>query len=165
MTLRTAIAFAALATCATTAQAQGFENLESIERQVAAFAEGDPADPTSTLIPVDRRLRLSACATALELAWPGTRRDSVLVRCPQPGGWKIYVRLLAGSTTRAAMTPVVMKGDSVTVMLRGPGFSVSQSGEAMEPGAVDSWVRVRVGKDGEMRARVLRPGVVGMNLP
>jgi flagella basal body P-ring formation protein FlgA len=165
MTLRSAIAFVALATGAATAQAQSFENLEGIERQVAAFAEGDPANPASTLIPVDRRLRLSACAAALELAWPGTRRDSVLVRCPQPGGWKIYVRLLASSTARAAATPVVMRGDSVTVTLRGPGFSVSQSGEAMDAGAVNSWVRVRVGKDGEMRARVLRPGVVGMNLP
>lgn len=165
MTLRTALAFAALAAGATPAQAQGFEDLAGIERQVAAFADGDPADPASTLIPVDRRLRLSACDTPLELAWPGTRRDSVLVRCPRTGGWKIYVRLLASNTARAAVTPVVMKGDSVTVMLRGPGFSVSQSGQAMEPGAVDSWVRVRVGKDGEMRARVLRPGVVGMNLP
>ncbi|WP_416385499.1 flagella basal body P-ring formation protein FlgA [Tsuneonella sp. CC-YZS046] len=56
-------------------------------------------------------------------------------------------------------------GDSVNVTLSGPGFSVSQSAEALEAGAVGEWVRVRIGKDTELRAQVLRPGAVGMNLP
>jgi len=115
-------------------------------------------------IPVDRRLRLAACASPLDMAWQGARRDTVLVRCPQAGGWKLYVRMLASGATQAA-APVIMRGDAVTVTLRGPGFSVSQSGEAMDGGAVGEWVRVRVGKDSEMRAQVLRPGTVGMNLP
>ncbi len=164
MIARFTCALAALAACATTAHAQSFENPEAIDQQVGAFLGVGPAGAGTTFIPVDRRLRLAACGTPLALSWFGTRQDSVLVQCPQAGGWKIYVRTI-GMSGGPAATPVVSRGDAVTVTLNGPGFSVSQAAEAMESGAVGQWVRVRVGKASDMQAKVLRPGAVGMDLP
>ncbi len=162
------LAYAALALttafAGTPAQAQFFEDLDAVEYQVAAFLGVSPAAAGSAFMPVDRRLRLSACPAPLAISWYGTRQQSVLVQCPQPGGWKIYVRTMGNSMAPVAM-PVIKRGDAVTVTLRGPGFSISQSAEALEQGAVGEWVRIRVGKDSEMRAEVLRPGTVGMNLP
>ncbi|MDD3800077.1 MAG: flagella basal body P-ring formation protein FlgA [Novosphingobium sp.] len=165
MTVRISHAALALAACcATPAYAQGFEDPAAIDRQVASFLGVDPMQAGGAFVPVDRRLRLNACAAPLDLSWYGTRRDSVLVQCPQRGGWKIYVRVLGASAGPVA-APAVERGDAVTVTLRGPGFSVSQSAEALEGGAVGEWIRVRVGKTGEMQAQVLRPGAVGMDLP
>lgn len=163
--LPTRAALAAALLCgATAAQAGSFEDPGAIDGRVAAFLGVDPGQAGTAFVPVDRRLRLSTCNAPLSLGWYGARRESVLVQCPQAGGWKLYVRVLGASTGPAAM-PVVMRGDSVTVTLAGPGFSVSQSGEALEQGAVGQWVRVRVGKGDEMRAQVLRPGAVGLDLP
>lgn len=164
MTFRLTCALAALAACATTAHAQGFENPEAIDQQVGAFLGVGPAGAGTAFVPVDRRLRLTACATPLALSWFGTRQDSVLVQCPQAGGWKIYVRTI-GMSGGPAAAPAINRGDAVTVTVNGAGFSVSQAAEAMESGAVGQWVKIRVAKDSEMQAKVLRPGAVGMDLP
>ena len=168
MNFRLTCAAAALAACALSAPmpalAQGFENPQAIDQQVAAFLGVGPAAAGTAFVPVDRRLRLAPCATQLALSWFGNRQDSVLVQCPQPGGWKVYVRTM-GAMGGPVAAPVINRGDAVTVTLNGPGFSVSQAAQALENGAVGEWVRVRVGKDSEMQAKVLRPGAVGMNLP
>ena len=35
---------------------------------------------------------------------------------------------------------------------------MSQEGQALDAGAVGDWIRIKVGKDKEMQAQVLRPG-------
>ena len=67
----------------------GLADLAAIDAQVAAFAGG-------TAVPVDRRLRLVACATPLALSWRGARRDTVHV----PPNAMVTIALDAGTPGR-----------------------------------------------------------------
>lgn len=165
MKLRLTLALVALVSGSAPALAQPFADLDAIDRQVAAFIGINPAQMAGAFAPVDRRMRLNACARPLNLAWNGNRRDTVLVQCPEAGGWKLYVPIFMASAGTMVAPPVVMKGDAVTVTVKGNGFSVSQAGEALDAGAIGEWIRVKIGKDGEVRAQILRPGAVGMDLP
>ena len=113
--------------------------------------------------PVDRRLRLAQCHTPLALAWHGTRRDTIRVECPDNGSWRIFVAI-GGSASSASATKAVVaisRGDAVSIVVRGSGFSVTQSGEAMEAGGTGEWIRVKPPGGGEpLRARIERPGLV-----
>ena len=143
------------------AQADPFADLTAIDRAVAAFA-GVAAPP------VDRRLRLRACAVSLALAWYGPRQDRIQVTCPGAAGWTIYVTL-PGQAVEAPAAPLIQRGDAVTITAGGDGFAVSQAGEALESGAEGAWIKVRPaganGSTSPLRARVLRPGLVGISLP
>jgi flagella basal body P-ring formation protein FlgA len=150
----------ALAGAAAPAFAQGFADPAEIDREVAAFLGVSASQSSAAFVPVDRRLRLAQCAQPLSLDWQGTRRDSVLVQCP--GVWKIYVRT-AGQAGAPAVD-AVKRGQPVSVSVRGAGFTVNQTAQALENGAVGDWVRIRVGKDGEVQARVTRPGAVSIDL-
>lgn len=135
-----------------------FADLAAIDHAVSGFAGG-------AAIPVDRRLRLDSCGSPLALSWRTQRRDTVLVECPDAGGWRLFVPVNIGSGNEAA-APVINRGDAVTIAVAGAGFSVSQPGEAMESGAVGSWIRVRNTVRGQaMRAQVVRPGMVAVPLP
>lgn len=171
--IRTPLATAALTLAvlgaAGPAMAAPFADLAAIDREVALFTGAEPGEGGGALRPVDRRLRLAACAAPLALGWNGPRHDAVVVRCPVPGGWHIYVP--AQSLTPAHGTaPVVARGESLTVMVEGEGFAVSEAGEALEPGAEGEWIRVRMasagaGKTEPLRARIVRPGLVSVPLP
>jgi len=149
--------------CAPSAHAQaapGLQDPASIDRDVAAFTGEPIGAPGGAARPIDRRLRLSACAAPLALSWRGDARTSILVECPDAGGWHIYVALSAGIRQSVA-GPVIERGQSVTVALTGEGFSVSQPAEALESGALGAWIRVRTVAKGEpLQARVVRPGLV-----
>lgn len=164
MTFRTFLLASGLMSIATPALAQGFTDPAQIDREVASFLGSSPTHAGTAFVPVDRRLKLAICSQSLAAGWQGTRRDSVLVQCPQPGGWKVYVRLVGQPAAEQAQQAAVKRGQAVTVTLRGSGFSVSQSAQALEDGAAGDWIRIRVGKETEMQAEVLRPGAVGVNL-
>lgn len=135
-----------------------FADLAAIDHAVAGFAGG-------AAIPVDRRLRLDHCTAPLSLSWRTQRRDTVVVECPDTGGWRLFVPISMGGGAEAAAV-VINRGDAVTIAVGGAGFSVSQPGEAMESGAVGSWIRVRSAARGQpMRAQVVRPGMVAVPLP
>lgn len=148
-----------LAALASPALAQGFADLDEVDRQVSAFV-GQPAPP------VDRRLRLARCTAPLALDWYGSVRQAVQVRCPGAGGWTLYVTMPAAAAGAAA-PPLIQRGDSVTIQVGGEGWAVSQPGEALEPGAAGTWIKVRgvAPKAPVLRGRVLRPGLVGVDLP
>jgi flagella basal body P-ring formation protein FlgA len=133
-------------------------DLSAIEQAAEQFA-GAP------VAPLDPRLRLAQCQQAPALSWSGSQHDTVLVQCPSAGGWRLYLQL--ANRPAAAQAPVVARGDAVMIRLGGTGFAVSQSGEALEAGAVGVWIKVRTakGKGEPLRARVLRPGLVGIDLP
>lgn len=137
-------------------------DLVTIDAEVARFTSAAIGQPGGAAQPVDRRLRLRACAAPLVLDWYGLRHETVQVSCP--GGWRIYVPLTAVAAA-AREAPLVAKGDAVTVTVSGTGFAVSQQGEALEPGAAGEWIKVRLGRGEPLRARVLRPGAVGIVLP
>lgn len=135
-----------------------FADLAAIDLAVAGFAGG-------AATPVDRRLRLDACPLPLALSWRTPRRDTVIVECPAAGGWRLFVPVGTGSA-HAPEEPAINRGDAVTIAVSGAGFSVSQPGEAIESGAVGSWIRVRSAARGQaMRAQVVRPGMVAVPLP
>ena len=76
------------------------------------------------------------------------------------------LRPLLLSSALIAAAPVVAKGDAVTISIRDTGFVLSQPGEALEAGAVGAWIKVRgLGQNAPIiRARVVRPGLVGIDL-
>ncbi|MDE2405418.1 MAG: flagella basal body P-ring formation protein FlgA [Sphingomonadales bacterium] len=144
------------------AQAAPFASLDQIDYAVAGFTGAGIGQPRGAMLPVDRRLRLAACQAPLALSWRTERRDAVLVQCPDAGGWHVFVPVQAQAAANAA--PVVLRGEAVSLIVSGDGFSVSQPGEAMDSGAVGAWIRVRTVKDGTgkgdpVRARIVRPGL------
>jgi flagellar basal body P-ring formation protein FlgA len=147
-----------IALAAAAAAAAPFADLDAIERAVAAFAGAVPS------VPVDRRLRLTPCSTALELGWYGVRKGSVVVQCP--GGWRLFVAVPAQA--EALTAPAIARGDAVTIAVGGKGFTVTQPGEALDGGAPGAWIRVRragASPSAILRARVVRPGLVALDLP
>ena len=155
-----------LALLASPAAAQPLADLAAIDREVALFTGANAGVPGGAAMPVDRRLRLAACAVPLSLGWYGTRQDMVEVRCTSAPGWRIYVPL-SGGAREAAAAPLVARGDAVTIAVSGEGFTVSQGGEALESGAEGAWIKVRgLGQGAQvLRGKVLRPGLVGIELP
>jgi flagellar basal body P-ring formation protein FlgA len=149
-------------------------DLAAIDRAVAQFTGIAQGQPGGAVLPLDRRLRLATCPAPLSLGRYGGQQDTVEVACPVAGGWKLYVPLVgsAKSAPGAVSTPApavyaVTRGDQVTITIRGQGFAVSQPGQALESGALGAWIKVRGAGQGAqvLRARVLRPGLVGMELP
>ena len=151
------------------ASAAGFADPATIDRAVATFTGAEIGAPGGARSPVDRRLRLAACGAEMVLEWYGRARDTVLVRCPDQAGWRLFVALTQGTAGAGPQSgaTAVSRGDRVTVTVRGAGFTLSRQGEALEAGAVGAWIRVRTAdRRGEpLRAQVVRPGVVGMELP
>lgn len=142
------------------ALAARFADPAAIDTAVASFTGQPIGVPGGAALPVDRRLRLANCAAPLALAWRGGGRDTVVVQCPDAGGWRLYVAV-AGAARSDPGAIAVMKGEAVTVAATGDGFAVTQSGEALEAGAVGSWIRVRTTDKGDpVRARIVRPGLV-----
>ena len=144
----------------------GFADLAALDRAVAGFTGADIGQQGGAILPVDRRLRLAPCAQSPELGWRDSRPETVLVQCPAPGGWHIFVPVRAVGGGPLA----VARGEVVTIAVTGEGFSVSQSGEALDGGAVGEWIRVRSVKEGSargdaIRARIVRPGEVEVLLP
>lgn len=146
--------------------AAGFHDLASIDREVAQFTGAQVGAEGGARLPVDRRLKLAHCPTPLSLEWYGSGSRTVLVRCPVAGGWRLFVPV-AAAQAGARAEPVIARGEAVSIDLQGNGFTVSRQGEALEAGAVGEWIRVRpLGtKRDAIRARVIRPGQVGIDLP
>ena len=142
------------------AQAAPLADLAMIDTAVAAFTGQQIGVLGGAAQPVDRRLRLAACQAPLALSWYGAAQTSVLVTCPDVGGWRVFVPVKEAQ--RAAPSAIaVARGEGVTVTVAGDGFSVSQPGEALDAGAVGTWIRVRTAaKADPLRARIVRPGLV-----
>jgi flagellar basal body P-ring formation protein FlgA len=164
------IVLIALATASLSAPAMAgnFIDPSAIDREVAAFTDVAVGGAGGGA-PVDRRLRLAECGKPLALTWHGDRHDTVMVQCPDAGGWHVFVPLrhAAGAMSGVA---AVARGEEVTVSITGDGFTVSQSGEALEGGVVGDWIRVSPVKDSKsasepIRAQILRPGLVAVLLP
>lgn len=162
----TALALGASASAAIAGAGAGFADLGAIDRAVERFTGASTGAQGGATLPVDRRLKLAPCPAQLSLEWYGRARDTVLVRCPQPGGWRLFVPVMAMQAGQAAQTAVA-RGEVVSIIVQGAGFTLTRQGEAMDGGAVGDWIRVRpVGaKADPLRLRIIEPGKVGMNLP
>lgn len=144
--------------------------LSQIDRAVVGFIAADPAAGGAVALPLDPRLRLAPCRAAFRLSWYGARRDSVRVNCPpapdqQAPGWRVFVRISGSVAADVAPAPggapLVLRGEAVSIAVAGPGFTVARSGEALEPGSLGQWIRVRTAPaTAPLRARVSGPGTV-----
>lgn len=145
------------------AHAAPFAEPAAIDAAVAQFTGAPQGATGGAGQPVDRRLRLAVCINPLSLSWYAGRRDTVLVQCPDAGGWRLFVPLLQGGQGPVA-APAVLRGEAVTIAVSGDGFTVSQPGEALDPGAVGQWIRVKSAAAGAqpLRARIVRPGLVAL---
>ncbi len=141
--------------------AASFTDPAQIDRAVMRFTGANIGEIGGARLPADRRLRLARCASPLVTSWHGRVGQTVRVECPDAGGWRIFVatRSAPSPAQEAKPVKVIKRGDPVTVAVRGRGFSVQQSGEAMGNGAVGDWIAVRTARKQEpVRARIVRPG-------
>ncbi|MEE4152953.1 MAG: flagella basal body P-ring formation protein FlgA [Erythrobacter sp.] len=149
----------------------------AIDRAVAAFTGAPVGAVGGALQPADPRLRLAACPVPLALGWHGQAGAVVRVACEAEGsrGWQIFVAIktaaLPGSSSASAArqapreAPQVKRGDPITVLVRGKGFSVQQAGEASETGRVGDWIGVRTAQGKQpVRARLEQPGLAIIEL-
>ncbi len=156
----------ALLLAASPAQAAPFADAEAIDLAVVGFTGTPVGTPGGPAQGVDKRLKLSACTNPLALGWYGARRDTVLVQCPDTGGWRLFVPLLQSAATAPQTGPAVLRGEGVTIAITGTGFSVTQPGQALESGPVGAWIRVKstTSNAEPLRALVVRPGLVRIDL-
>ena len=148
--------------CDPVAQARGMTDPAMIDRAVAAFTGAATGAPGGARGPSDARLQLAACAAPLAVSWHTAARTAVQVECPGPTEWRIFVAVTpaAGAPGAVRAAPAIKRGDALTIMVRGRGFSVQQAGEAMQAGAVGDWIDVRTSRKGEpLSARIERPGL------
>ncbi len=142
------------------AQSARFTDPASIDRAVADYTGTPMGTVGGARSPVDRRLRLTACRSALVLAPYGRRQDSLQVTCPDAGGWRIFIPLIK-TAANVSTQVLISKGDQVSIAIEGRGFSVVQTGRALESGVMGDWIRVAPpGKGETIRARIERPGRV-----
>ena len=156
---------AAATAAAAPAAGAGFADPSEIDLAVARFTGAPAGAEGGARLPVDRRLKLARCEAPLALEWYGKDHGSVQVRCPVSGGWRLFVPV--ATAPEAAARPAVGRGETVAIVVQGRGFTLSRQGEALDGGAVDDWIRVRPAgtKVDPIRAKVIEPGKVGMNLP
>lgn len=129
-----------------------------IDRAVATFTGVAIGEVGGARVPADPRLRLARCAAPLDVSWYGRNGSTLQVSCAGPETWRIFVATNPAPQTPEAV-PVVSRGDPITVQVRGQGFSVQQTGEALENGAVGDWIGIRTARDTTpIRARIERPG-------
>ena len=163
------IASALLGTAAAPVLAAGFADHSAIDQAVAQFTGSPIGTPGGARVPVDRRLKLAECTPGFALEWYGQDRSTVVVRCAEPGGWRLFVPLGAEARQQQqqAGAKIVARGALVTIVVKGAGFSLSRQGEALDAGAVGDWIRVKPNdlKGAPLRAEVLRTGTVGIELP
>lgn len=149
--------------CDPSAKAGSITDPAMIDRAVAAFTGAATGAPGGARAPSDPRLQLAPCGGSLAVSWHTPARTAVQVECPGPTSWRIFVAIAPAQGSAAAgqrAAPAVKRGDALTVVVRGRGFSVQQQGEAMESGAVGDWIFVRTSKKAEgLRARIERPGL------
>lgn len=148
--------------------AAAFADLDALDAAVVRFAGAPIGAEGGAMLPLDRRLRLRPCQSPEALSWRGGRRETIIVECPDAGGWRLFVPVRAGQGAGAAAAPAINRGDAITIAVAGEGFAVSQPGEAMDGGPVGGWIRVRslsAGRAQPMRAQVVRPGLVRVPMP
>lgn len=147
--------------CDPVAEARQATDPAAIDRAVSAFTGAAIGQPGGARMATDPRLQLAACAAPLAVSWHGPARTAVAVECPGPVSWRVFVAIAAAPSAAApAAAAAVKRGDALTIMVRGRGFSVQQPGEALEPGAPGDWIMVRTSRKAEaLRARIERPGL------
>lgn len=133
-----------------------------IDAAVAQFTGQPIGTAGGARQPVDRRLQLAACGSPFMLDWYGTPGRTVKVECPDGRGWRVFVNLVPQPQAPGAQAtrPVIKRGDSILLVVKGHGFTIQRQGEAAEAGSVGDWIEVRTSREAQpVRARIEQGGV------
>jgi flagella basal body P-ring formation protein FlgA len=160
--MRFAILMSLLVASTAPALAEGIIDHASIDRAIESFTGSPIGAVGGARAPIDRRLRLAACDDVV-ISWRTPRQDTLLLTCRQGPSWKLFVPVVIAGAGKSADAggQGIARGDIVSVQVKGEGYSVSQGGEAMEDGAIGSWIKIKLpGKGDTLSAQVVRPGLV-----
>ena len=150
---------AALITNAITAAVppRQFENLDRLDARVALVLAG-----SATAVPIDRRIKLAACPSEPEVSAPTS--SAVSIRCAALG-WKLRVAIKAMATGAGQPRQLVVhRGDTIELVARGAGYSVSRVGTALEEGPAAAPIRVKIPTSrSPVAAIVTRAGVAAIS--
>lgn len=132
----------------------GFQSTEALDRLVEQFAGAPIGAEGGARAPVDKRLKLAACA-APQLSWRSAAEDAVVIRCQGPQQWRVFVPVNAlpkAAPATVAVHPlapvkaeaVIKRGDPVLVEAGAAGFSITREGLAMADAPAGGRVLVKV---------------------
>lgn len=146
----------------------------SLDAAIAGFTGRPIGTSGGAASAVDRRLRLSACPN-VRISWRTAQHDTLLVECATAPGWRLFVPVIpsvapamphaaamAGGASAGEVTAplAIAKGDQITVAIKGHGFTISQTGQAIEGGPIGGWIKVKtVGKGEILTAQIVRAGL------
>jgi len=139
------------------AQGAQFQDLAELDARVATSLQGN-----GVATPIDRRIKLAQCSSPPAISPP--INGSVAVRCPDKG-WRLAV-LISGAASQVQQPQdiAVRRGDTIEIVARGEGFTISSSGTALDEGAQGKSIRVKMPTaSAPISATILRPGVVGIS--
>jgi flagella basal body P-ring formation protein FlgA len=129
-------------------------DLALLDRAAEIFAGARQGEPGGPAAPIDRRLRLSACGSSPEFTWRTDAHDAIVIRCPDPKGWRIFVSVRplpappevqqAAAVKEVKEEPVIRRGDFVTLEASDKGFAVSADGVAMADAAPGERLQVKI---------------------
>ncbi|ODP39044.1 flagella basal body P-ring formation protein FlgA [Sphingomonas turrisvirgatae] len=135
------------------AAAPGFQSTEALDRLVERFAGAPIGQEGGARAPVDKRLKLAACADP-QLSWRSAAEDAVVIRCQGPQQWRLFVPVIAlprpaappRTAAPAIVKPdfVIKRGDPVMVEAGAAGFSITREGIAVSDAAAGTRVAVKV---------------------
>jgi flagellar basal body P-ring formation protein FlgA len=144
------------------AAAPAATDLALLDRAAEIFAGARLGEPGGPAAPIDRRLRLAGCGASPEFSWRTEARDAIVIRCPEAGGWRIFVAVKAGLQTASSPVkaePVIRRGDPVTLVAEQNGFSVSADGTAMSDAVPGARVAIKMdGAKGPVQAIAVEAG-------
>lgn len=130
----------------------GFQSTQALDQLVERFAGAPIGAEGGARAPVDARLKLAAC-DAPELSWRSPAEDAVVIRCPGPQQWRVFVAInalpkpapvaAAPVPAVAKVEPVIRRGDPVMLEAGAAGFSITREGLAMGDAAPGGRVLVR----------------------
>lgn len=145
-----------------------FQSTETLDQLVERFAGAPIGAEGGARAAVDKRLKLAACDSP-QLSWRSPAEDAVVIRCPGPQQWRVFVAINAlpkAAPTAATPAPVAAKvefairrGDPVMLEAGAAGFSITREGLAMGDAAVGGRVLVKTDdKRPPVAAIALAPG-------
>jgi len=136
-----------------------FTDPADIDQAVTAFTGVPIGEVGGARVHADRRLRLAQCEMPLSVYWFGQTGSTLQVTCEGPEIWRIFVATRP-IPQAAEAAPIVARGDPITIAVRGRGFTVQQTGEAMENGRVGDWIAIRTERENNpIRARIESSGI------
>ncbi len=137
-------------------------DLALLDRAAEIFAGARMGEAGGPLAPIDRRMKLGGCGESPEFSWRSDARDAIVIRCPDPKGWRIFVNVKTApiaTTVAVKAEPVIRRGDPATLEASRDGFAVSADGIALGDAAPGARFQVKMdGAKGPVQAIAVDTG-------